>query len=112
MFDLLLIIKVMNKQTLEPQLLIDSHCGIYTMNEFSHRFNLPENFVNYDEVKEDLGYLGIEANIDNENYNYAWINVIDNAKMIDTNGVNGYLYQNEDLYFVPDGYENEDFFNN
>jgi hypothetical protein len=98
-------------KTFEPELLIDSHCGIYTMKEFSERYNLPENFANYEELKDDLNYLAIADNMNNPEYLNIWSDVIGKAKMINKDGVTGYLYQNEDLYFVPDGYENEDFFN-
>lgn len=98
-------------KTLEPELLVDSHHGIFTMKIFSLEFNDPSNFINYSEIKKDLDYLSNEKNMDNENYLYSWEFVLYNARLINKDGVTGYLYQNEDLYFVPDEYNNEDFFN-
>jgi hypothetical protein len=98
-------------KNLEPEILIDCNRGIYIMQQFATVYGLPENFANYEQIKEDLEYIANEANMDNDDYFETCADVLDNARLINKDGVKMYLYQQDDLWAVPEGYENEDFFN-
>jgi hypothetical protein len=94
----------------EPELLIDSASGIYIPQEFAKTYNVPENFQNYEEIKKDIEFLSKKNSQKSSEYYEIWDNILNKAKM--TNGkINGYLYHCCDLWFVPENYDNEDFFN-
>ena len=95
----------------ELELLIDSHHGIYIPYHFAKFFNVPENFENYEEIKEDLTLI---QNFDIDNGDFceyweSWDFVGSNAILINKDGVKGYLYEDCNLFFCPEDYEHEDF---
>jgi hypothetical protein len=84
----------------EPILFCDGASGQY----------IPQRFAN--EVKRDaisgidladLDYLA--EGPDQEWYWDTWITVCDNAAVTDTDGTVYHLYQNGDLWLLPDGYD-------
>jgi hypothetical protein len=99
----------MKTNKLEPELVVDCHHGIYIPQYFARTFGLPENFSNWEEIREDIEFLQAEGAPEKEDYFDVWCDVIDNAKLT-VNGNEYYLYTNDDLWAVPVGYENEDFF--
>ena len=89
-------------KNLEPILLIDSHNGIYIPNLFCKQCN-PENTFwnwNYENSSEIL------LNPEHELYWEVWEEVLDSAYYIDPdNNIKYTLYNNEDLWAIPEGYE-------
>ena len=86
-----------------PELLVDSHHGIYMPQVFAQVYGIPENFSNWDEIKDDILFLQDEDNVDHEDYNEVWDDILDNAKMIPECT----LYQNEDLWAMPIDFDYE-----
>jgi hypothetical protein len=99
----------MKNNKLEPELVVDCHHGIYIPQVFANTYGLPENFSNWEEIRENIEFLQAEDAPEKEDYFDVWCDVIDNAKLT-INGNEYYLYTNDDLWAVPVGYENEDFF--
>lgn len=99
----------MKTKTLEPELVIDCQHGIYIPQIFAIRYGLPENFLNWNDIREDIEFLQAEDSLEKEEYFDVWSDVIDNAKL-QVNGNEYYLYPNDNLWAVPVNYENEDFF--
>ena len=84
----------------ELELLVDSHHGQYIPQVFAKVFGLPENFTNWDGIKEDIYFLSQDGSNEHENYWETWEYVMDNAKL-----KSGFeLWQNEDLWAVPEGF--------
>lgn len=96
------------EKTTEPQILIIDAHGQYIPQLFC------QSFLNYvanknelqDEIKDCL------EGPDNENYFDSWLTIEREAKLIDDNNTELYLYQNGDLWAIPLGYENVEFFEN
>jgi hypothetical protein len=99
------------KQIPQPELLVSGAAGIYIPQTFARVYNVPEYFKNYSEIKEDLELLAAEGSQDTEDYWDIWDEVSSVAKMINEDGLEFYLWQNDDLWSVPKNYNNEDFFN-
>lgn len=59
--------------------IVDNHHGVYIPKMFAERWNTPECFKNYREVKEDLDTVEC-GTPDTEEYWDAWQNIIDNAR--------------------------------
>jgi hypothetical protein len=93
----------MKAQNLQPELVVDCHHGIYIPQVFARTYGLPENFTNWDEIKEDIEFLQAEDSVDKEEYFDVWSDVIDTAKLT-VSGNEYYLYTNDDLWAVPIGY--------
>jgi hypothetical protein len=93
--------------TKEMELLVDSHHGQYIPQIFANSFGLPENFLNWDEIKEDIDFLKQEDSNEHEDYWEVWDEILNNAKL-----KSGFeLYHNEDLWAVPCGFNWDDFTN-
>lgn len=91
-----------NKNKIE--LLLDSHNGTYIPQMFARIYGTPENFLNWDKVRDDIEILASENSQENEQYFDIWCDVIDNAILRN----NWTLYENEDLWAVSPDYEFED----
>ena len=102
----------------DVELLVDDHHGIYIPQIFCQRYNFPENFINYDEVKEDIEFLAKVPKTAKERETYwnqywdRWIyGVEDRAKMIFTDKqgaqVIGTLYGEGGLWFIPNDLSEE-----
>ena len=88
-------------KTLEPILLIDSHHGIYIPKLFCEQCN-PENTQwvwDYENNKDIL------LNLEHELYWDVWQEVLDSAYIINPDNVKYTLYENGDLWAIPEGYE-------
>lgn len=88
----------------EPELFCDGSSGIYIPQRFSTE-------VSRDKVTgvSEEDYRILERGPEDEWYYEAWDYVLCNAKLT-ANGTTWYLYQDGDLWIVPDDYENDDFF--
>ena len=90
------------KTVLEPVLLLDENNGIYIPKLFCKQCN-PQNsyFVwDYDNCSEIL------LNPEHELYWEVWDEVLDSAYCIDPdNNIKYTLYQNGDLWIIPEGCE-------
>ena len=101
----------MKTNKLEPELLVSDAQGIYIPKTFADVFGIPENFQNWDAIKEDIEFLQKENSPEHIEYWDTWDELIDNA-ILQANGTTYYLYQNGDLWSVPSTYENNEFFEN
>jgi hypothetical protein len=98
-------------KTLEPELLVSDANGIYIPQTFAQLFDIPENFKNYDEVKDILNILKLENSVEREDYIDLFIELENNAVLI-ANESEYYLYSKDGgLWCIPVNYDNEDFFN-
>lgn len=90
----------------EPMLLIDESHGIYIPAIFIKNFNPETGNWNYDyeSYKKDL------SSPENEFYWETWQDLLDNAKFTDQDNVTYYLYEAGDIWLVPEGYDNKEFF--
>lgn len=95
----------------EVELLVDDHHGVYVPMVFAQVYNSPENFKNYDEISKDLEFLANEVNNPNEieNYWYAWEDVERTAILVFSDGSLGYLYQDGDLWAIPNDLTDEQY---
>lgn len=99
-----------NQFTTEPILLLDSHHGVYIPKLFAEELIKGVYKVkNREAILKPLAELG---NPENQFYWEEWENLLDNCVLLDSKGNEYTLWQNEDLWAIPEGYENEDFFNN
>lgn len=90
----------MKNEKKEMELLINSAHGQYIPQIFAQTFGLPENFINWDEIKEDIEFLKSEGSNEHEDYWEVWDELINNAKL-----KSGFeLYQDDDLWAVPEGF--------
>lgn len=90
--------------TKEPELLVDSHHGIYIIQFFCQQY--APYITNIDKVKEDLDIC--LAGPDHEDYYDAWSNLIDNVEFTNDKGEKytiGNLEDEGDLWAIPEGYE-------
>ena len=95
--------------TNEPVLLVDCHHGIYIPNIFMQEINNGSYKVkNLSEISELFTDL---ASPENDFYWESWEDMLNNCILIDLKGNEYTLWQNDDLWAVPAGYNNEDFFN-
>lgn len=101
--------KTKNVITEKPILLIDGHHGIYIPKLMA--LDIIAGNVKCENKNELLWELGELGNPDNECYWEAWEDLLDKAILLDTKGNKFTLYQNDDLWAIPEGYENEEFFN-
>lgn len=103
-------LRYIKKNQLQPELLVDSHHGQYIPQFFAQTYNLPENFKNYDSVKEDLETLSKENSNETENYWDIWDEFLNKAIMI-LKGNEYYIeYSDSDLFTIPVNFNGEDFF--
>jgi hypothetical protein len=103
--------KILQKTVNKPQLLIDSGCGIYTPQVFAQSYNNAKNFTNYNpQLRDNLDSLSLPNSHMEDDYFEIWEEVLNNARMIIDEG-EYYLYEIEDLWAVPVGYKDEEFFN-
>ena len=79
------------------ELLIDGNRGIYIPQLFFEWYG--HQVLNADDLSEELNEI---SNPNNEDYWDAWEDVLDKAE-IEIKGVKGQIYQDQDLWFVPDG---------
>jgi len=91
----------MNKIT-EPELLVDSHHGIYVPQIFCQTYNDPENFENYEEIKEDMETVA-KIGPDGEDYWYIWDDLLNKIVLKG----NATLYIHEDLWAMPEDFDPE-----
>ena len=94
-----------NNTKVEPILLLDGHHGVYIPQIFAG-FELLGNVKTplTQEEKNDL------KSPDNELYWDTWYNLLTNFE-ITIDGVDYYLYQDDDLWLMPVGYDFDDFKN-
>lgn len=100
----------MKKLNLEPIILLNDSYGIYIPQKFAQFFNHPENFFNYKKVNEDLNFLASEDSYENSDYWDIWEEILNLAAML-IDGHKYSLYQDGDLFAIPEGF-NFDNFNN
>ena len=86
-----------------PELLVDSRHGQFIPQMFAKIYGIPENFSNWDEIKEDVLFLQKDESNEDENYWDIWDTLLDTAKMIPECE----LYQHEDLWAMPIGFDYE-----
>lgn len=94
----------MNTINKEPELLVDSHNGIYIAQEFCKRY--APYITNMSEVKEDFDIC--MDGPDNEQYFDAWADLMDNVQFTNDRGEKynvGNLGEEGDLWAIPEGYE-------
>ena len=91
--------------TQEMEFLVDSHHGQYIPQIFAKVYGLPENFDNWEEIKEDIYFLSEDESNEKEDYWSVWDEILTNAKL--KSGLE--LYQNEDLWAVPEGFNWDEF---
>jgi len=95
------------KQTakiMEPELLVDSHHGIYVMQSFCQRY--APYIKNMDEVKDDFEIC--LSGPDHDEYLEAWQMMEQNVILTNDKGdifSIGYLSDEGDLWAIPEGYE-------
>jgi len=105
-----------NQNTINAvNLILSDSRGIYIPRDF-----LTDNYNN--EATEHCKAWGLtEENkeqwidcVDPENEFYweSWDELLDKCILVDSKGNEFTLYQNDDLWAIPEGYDNEDFFNN
>jgi hypothetical protein len=87
----------------EPILIIDGHHGIYIPSLFYEKCNpkISGWIWDYENSKE-------LSNPDNENYWEVWEDILDSAYTIYKNK-RYYLYQSDDLWAIPEGFNTENF---
>lgn len=93
--------------TKQPELLVDSHHGIYIAQSFCQRY--AAYITNMDKVKEDFDICLLGP--DNEDYFEAWADLMDNVEFTNDKGEKytvGNLGEEGDLWAIPEGYEFED----
>lgn len=91
----------------ESSLILSDHHGVYIPQMFcsgmsqsdAHRIE-----VSYSDV------LACQSGPDHPNYREAWQQILDDARILDTNGRVWRLYQNGDLWEIPDDCEIPDYF--
>ena len=86
---------------MEMNCIIDGHHGIYVPQVFATNFDV--TMWGFAEDDEDIKIL--RNGPDDPEYWDAWNIVCDNANLIDPDGVRWTLYQDSDLFAVPDGYD-------
>lgn len=89
----------------EPMLWLDDARGVYIPRDFATSFKDRDQHVSG--VSAD-DWAILEQGPDscsNESYWDVWIEVCDNATVTDENGIKYHLYQNGDLWLIPDGME-------
>lgn len=97
------------KTLLQPELLVNDAHGIYIGQLFCKWYG--HLISNKEQLKEDIDICLIGP--DDENYLDAWINVTDNAELINDKGEKftvGNLGESSDLWAIPDNYEYPDEF--
>lgn len=91
----------------EMELLVNSECGQYIPQIFARSFGSPENFLNWDEIKEDIEFLASDNSNEHEDYWEVWEDVLTNVEL-----KSGFtLYQNEDLWAVPEDFNWDEYEN-
>ena len=88
---------------LTPELLFDSNRGQYIPRDFATEIDYRAMGLTDDDVA-DL------KDPDGEWYWDCWTRVLDNARWTDPHGIVWYLWQDGDVWLVPEGYDDEDFF--
>lgn len=94
---------------MKAELLVTSANGVYIPSIFCNDYSIPENFKNYNFLKEDLEYVANEENIYKEDYLDRWCNIENNAVLI-ADGTECYLCFYEDLWAIPCGHDIEEYF--
>jgi hypothetical protein len=97
----------MNTTTKNPELLVDSHHGIYTAQLFCKWY--APYITNMEEVKEDFDICILGP--DNEFYWESWENLINNIEFTNDKGEKftiGNLGEECDLWAIPEGYDFEE----
>lgn len=88
----------------DPELLIGDQHGIYIAQLFCQNY---EKYIsNMDKVKDDFKIC--LSGPDHEEYISAWVDLIDNVKLINDNGEKftvGNLGESGDLWAIPENYE-------
>lgn len=93
-----------NANNNQPELLVDSHHGIYIPQLFCQAYR--PYITNFDQVKDDFNICLL--NPECEHYFDAWDNLINNIELTNDKGEKftiGYLYDESDLWAIPEGYE-------
>ena len=83
--------------------LVDSHYGVYIPQSFAERYS--QVIINNTEISEELG--DILEGPDNEYYLDSWETVCNKAK-IEIDSQTYYLWQNDDLWAIKEGYSLND----
>jgi len=81
---------------------LDANRGVYIPRDFANSFA--------DRAVQVLGVSGedwaiLESGPDAENYWDAWTEVLNNAKIVDASGNIFWLYEDDDLWLIPEGME-------
>ncbi len=96
--------------TNEPMLWLDSNRGVYIPRDFANSFKDRATHVSGVDTDD---WAILEAGPDHEAYWDVWTDVCDNATVTDEHGFVYRLYQDGDLWLIPDGMEwsdSEDWF--
>lgn len=88
-------------------LAVDSHNGIYSPSIFVERFK--DYIVGMSEDDYQILKKGIDMDVDHEYYWEAWNDVSMLNVVID--GQTYYIYENEDIWLIPEGIDAEQAFN-
>lgn len=84
--------------TENAELLLDGNRGIYIPQQFAQHYS--QYITNKDELAESLNDL-LEGP-ENELYWESWEDVLDNAKLKDYKDRDCILYQDQDLWLIPE----------
>ena len=96
------------KITNEPVLLLDGNRGIYIPKIFAEEII---NGVYRVKNREDLTVLLNDLDSPNNEYYWeSWEDLLNNCILLDSKGNEFTLYQNDDLWAIPEGYDMENFF--
>jgi len=93
-----------NNEKKKPELLVDSHHGVYIPQVFCQSYQ--QYITNFDEIKEDFNICLLSP--ESEHYFDAWDNLINRVKLTNDKGEKftiGYLYDESDLWAIPEGYD-------
>ncbi len=81
----------------ELSLLVDSHHGIYSAQILAQSYG---KYLQIDRTELNI----LKAGPDDDNYIETWA-AIDGCEIIDESGEKYFIWQNEDIWAVPDGWE-------
>lgn len=82
-------------------LLVDGHHGLFTAKQFAETYYNSTWHGKWDDLDlQDVNIVWL-GRFTNENYDEAWQNILDNATFTDDAGIVYHLYQDQDIWLVP-----------
>ena len=90
----------MSNNECNMELLVNDSEGIYIPHEFAKVWGLPDNFLNWEEVKENILYLQNEGSVNQIDYWDRWDEILEDARMTSKTIPEGKLIQDGDLWVV------------